>query len=104
MVARKKSLIVLASFLACLFLLGNVTPGLSKDAKQAASVQELKQVNVNKASAEELVTVRGIGPVIAKRIIDYRAANGAFKSLEELAQVNGIGKAKYEKMKEQLSL
>ncbi|GEM_PF-983080 len=105
MVAKRKSWIVLASFLVCLFLLGEITPALSKDTKPTVSASEMKQVvSVNKASLEELEIVRGIGPVLAKRVIDYRTSNGPFKSLEDLAQVSGIGKAKYEKMKEQLSL
>ena len=50
-------------------------------------------VNVNTASSDELRTVRGIGPAIAKRIIDERG-KGPFKSLDDLqARVRGIGEA-----------
>ena len=35
----------------------------------------------------------GVGPVIAARIVDWRTANGAFRSVEELGEVSGIGDA-----------
>ncbi len=59
-------------------------------------------VNVNKATAEELIKVRGIGPVMAKRIIEYRDKNGAFKAIEDLAQVQGIGGNKLQRIKDQV--
>jgi competence protein ComEA len=51
-------------------------------------------VDVNTATGEELDTLPGVGPVLARRILDYRAAHGAFHSVEELAQVPGIGPSK----------
>lgn len=49
------------------------------------------RVNINTASADALMTLPGIGEVLAQRIIDYRTANGAFSAVSELTQVNGIG-------------
>ena len=61
-------------------------------------------VNVNKATTEELIKVRGIGPVMAKRIIEHRDKNGAFKSIEDLTQVQGIGGNKLQKIKDQVTV
>ena len=49
-------------------------------------------VNLNSCSADNLIQIRGIGPAMAKRIIEFRAAHGPFNSLEELRQVPGIGR------------
>lgn len=48
-------------------------------------------VNINEATLEELDTLPGIGPTTAQAIIDYRAANGPFESIDELLEVQGIG-------------
>lgn len=61
-------------------------------------------VNVNKATTEELIRVRGIGPVMAKRIIEHRDKNGAFKSIDALTQVQGIGGNKLQRIKDQITI
>jgi comEA protein len=62
-----------------------------------------KLVNVNKASLEELETVRGIGPTLAGRIVQYREEHGPFKSSDDLVNVSGIGGAKLQKIKDQVT-
>src|SRR5581483_8125259 len=48
-------------------------------------------ISLSTATAEQLDSLDGIGPALAKRILDYRAAHGGFRSVEELNQVSGIG-------------
>ena len=56
-------------------------------------------VNINTASSAELEALPGIGPAKAKAIVEYRQKNGAFKSVEELKNVKGIGDAVLNKLK-----
>jgi competence protein ComEA len=56
-------------------------------------------ININRATATELDSLPGIGPVIAARIIDYRKANGPFLSVDDLQKVSGIGSAKFAQFK-----
>ena len=53
-------------------------------------------ININTASALELATLPGIGDVIAQRIVDYRTEHGAFKTVGELTEVEGIGEKRLE--------
>jgi competence protein ComEA len=55
-----------------------------------------KVLNLNTATVEELAALEQIGPVLARRIVDYRTQNGRFHSLEELDKVPGIGKKRIE--------
>ena len=63
-----------------------------------------KKVNINTASQEELDSLPGIGPSIAAKIIDYREQNGKFNSIEEIKEVSGIGDAKYDKIKDSITV
>ena len=59
-------------------------------------------VNINTATQSELESLTGIGPSMASKIIDYREKNGKFKSKDELKNVPGMGKSKYESNKEEV--
>jgi competence protein ComEA len=61
-------------------------------------------INLNTATKDELVALPGIGPAKAQAILDYRSKNGAFKSIEELKDVKGIGAKRYEKIKGELTV
>ena len=73
-------------------------------AAPAANSSQSSFVNLNTATKEELDTLPGIGPAMASRIIEYRQANGNFKSIEDIKEVKGIGEAKFAKMKDRLRI
>ncbi len=61
-------------------------------------------VNVNIASAEELEKLPGIGPKTAGAIVSYRKKHGRFERKEDLLEVKGIGKKKFEKIKDLIEI
>lgn len=76
--------------------------------KERSSKKVVKDNNVivciNTATEQELIMLPGIGPVLAKNIIEYRQINGIFKTIEQLKDVKGIGKAKFEQLKMRVTL
>ena len=64
----------------------------------------LKPININSASSEELQQVPGIGPVTADKILQMRKSYGAFKSVDDLLAIRGIGKKRLEKMRKYLTV
>lgn len=60
------------------------------------------KININTATAEELQKLSGVGESISARIVDYREKNGAFKSIEDLTEVSGIGDARLEAIRGQI--
>ena len=62
------------------------------------------RLDINRASAAELVKINGIGEVISQRIVEYREANGAFADLNQLKNVAGIGDAKLELLRPQIKI
>lgn len=72
-----------------------------RSTEEVAPVRVL--VNINTATAEELETVTGIGPVLAQAILDYRAEHGDFQTIDELLEVRGIGSAKLDAMRDEIT-
>lgn len=62
-----------------------------------------QKVNINTASAEELMSLPGIGESTANKIIEYRT-NSKFQSVQELQEVKGIGAKKYEQIKDMITV
>ncbi len=69
----------------------------------ASSAEDVK-INLNTATAAELEQLEGIGKAKAEAIVQYRQLNGKFTSLEQLAQVKGIGKTLLDKNREKVTL
>lgn len=61
-------------------------------------------VNVNTASAAELVQIPGIGTTLAARIVSHRETNGRFRTVDELQKVKGISRKKLEKLRPFISV
>nr|WP_239176484.1 ComEA family DNA-binding protein [Actinoplanes octamycinicus] len=57
-------------------------------------------VNLNTATLAELDSLPGVGPVLAQRILDARAAQGGFRAVSDLRRVDGIGDSRYEQLKD----
>lgn len=56
------------------------------------------KIDLNQAKIEDLIKLPRVGPVMARRIIEYRQVNGPFKRIEELKKVKGIGQKTFEKI------
>jgi len=95
---EEKSVIftILTGAIAGIFILAFINPKTA-DIETASSLKPLL-ININQATAEELVKLPGIGPSYAEKIIKYRQENGGFKSAEELQKVKGIGNKKFIKI------
>ena len=78
-----------------LLAIGNL--GLDKEAAP-------KPININRANSEELQQVPGIGPATAEKILQMRKSYGAFKSIDDLLSIRGIGKKRLEKMRKYLTI
>ena len=87
MVNRKFFLAVLVVFLIGLISIIQVNAG------------DVRKININTATAEELMRLNGVGPKYAAKIIEYREKYGPFKKPEDIMQVSGIGQRAFEKNK-----
>lgn len=84
---RKKWILVLTAVLFLVFCAG--VPAWSQE-----------KVNINTATAEQLIQLKGIGPKTAEKIIEYREANGLFKAPEDIVKVPGVGQKVFESNQE----
>ena len=91
----KKTKHILATIILITFVAG-VGMGTALAKKQV-------KVNINKASADELSTLKRIGPSYAQRIVDYRKQNGPFEKPEDIMKVRGIGIKTFEANKDFIS-
>jgi competence protein ComEA len=88
------------------FLLPVSTSILADSVTDKAKTMQMKvqKINLNTASLDELTSLPGVGEKKAAAIIEYREKYGKFTSLEQLAEVKGIGKKMLEKLQDQISI
>lgn len=72
------------------------------EAQAPVEKTDADKVNINTADADELETLPGIGPVLARRVIDWRTANGSFTCPEDLLQVSGIGQTTLDGLRDRI--
>lgn len=97
----------------------SIAPLISSETQKAPAIGEAKKasssaskpkpsstsiVSINSATMEQLDTLPGVGPAIAKRIIEFRKAHNGFRSVEDLLEVKGIGPKTLEKMRSRIRL
>ena len=70
----------------------------------AAKPAPAAKVNLNTATVEQLTMLPGVGPKLAARIVDQRQKEGAFKSIQELMNVRGIGEKNFQKIESYLTV
>lgn len=75
-----------------------------KSSTSTATKSIPKNIKINSADLETLQLLPGVGPVTAAAILKYRKANGKFKTLDDLANVKGIGKKTLAKIKPYIKL
>lgn len=72
---------------------------ISEDLEEESAI-----VNINTASKEKLITLTGVGESTAEKIIKYREENGYFNTIEDLMNVPGIGKSKFDSLKDDITV
>ena len=88
----------------------NVSPSVNPNGTAAmqynpdATLNNVGKVSINSADKTQLAALPGIGDALAQRVIDYRSKNGRFTALADIKKVSGIGDARYNKIKDLISL
>jgi competence protein ComEA len=83
--------------------LGMVFSSVSVMAQKSAPTATEK-INLNSATADQLESLPGIGPAMAKSIIEHRTKVGKFTRIEEIMNIKGIGEKKFQKIKDRLTV
>lgn len=100
---KKKKWSYAAILLGAICFAGNLSLAYANTSGVQLQIQE-QVVSLNQGSAEQLQQIKGIGPKLAQRIIDYRDENGLFETKEDLMNVKGIGELKFNKIKDSIQI
>ena len=71
---------------------------------QQAKPVSVEKINLNTATVEQLQKLPGVGPALAKAIIEYRTKSGKFTKIEEIINVKGMGEKKFLLIKDRLTV
>ncbi len=93
-------------------MVSKISPHIALSGARPASTRAMtrsrgtagRQVDLNRATAEELEDLPGIGPALAQRIIDERARRGRYRDISDLLEVSGIGNAKFEALRPKVTI
>ena len=90
----------------CLALLVALGTATGTQAAAAAEKQGdgAQQIDLNSASREQLMQVKGIGPALADRIVEFRKEHGPFRRVEDILKVRGVGEKSLAKLKPYLKV
>ena len=78
----------------------NIYNNVESEYYSSSPVSTSAKININTANVNILQTLPGIGPVLSKRIIEYRSQNGLFGVIDDIKDVSGIAEKKYEGIKD----
>ena len=98
-------LFILAVFLigAAVFFWRKINPR-PLEIFESKGVFRSEKININTAPKEELIKIKGIGPVTADKIIAYREKYGRFTQKSDLMEIKGIGESTYQKIKKKIRI
>ncbi|MGQ9464661.1 MAG: ComEA family DNA-binding protein [bacterium] len=85
------TLIVLISILIAINIVKYINQQKNYKTYELIIEESMKQISINNADTNDFKALPGIGPVLARRIIEYREKNGGFKTISDLRKVKGIG-------------
>lgn len=81
---------------------GDLDPSSREKSACEGQKESRNCIDINSADIKELEKIKGVGPVLASKIAQYRSEHGLFQNKEELVKVKGIGPAKMKKISEQV--
>jgi len=107
----KKGIVLSVAILTTMLALGgmaygqsnaNPSQGMQQGTGAGMDQQSIEKLSVNTATAQELKRVPGIDQTLAQNILDYRMANGAFNSIDDLSNVQGMDRQKLDSLRKHL--